>query len=400
MKSPGFQNLTSLLKTDQSKNRSIPSDNRTWDELEMLSSAIDAASIIAYTDKIGRITHVNENFCRISGYEESELLGQTHKIVNSGFHSKEFFTSLWKTISQGTIWRGEICNCRKDGTFYWVDTTIVPFSVDGPYNSRYVAIRNDITEKKSLQEELKKEHIRRLEHEKLASLGEFTAGIAHELGNPIAAIQGRAEMLLEKSESQDSELAAFSAKTARTMLDITQRMTSILRGMLTMARDGSNDPFQMASVNKILHDTIEFGRQKLQRKKIEIVVEDSPTEYYILCRETQITQILVNLINNAADAIQDLPEKWIHISTSLAPTHLSILVTDSGSGIPEEVREKIFTKFFTTKDIGKGTGLGLHISRSIAHDHGGDLLIDTNHPHTRFEIRLPLPQSDSGLTKF
>lgn len=402
MKSSNFQNLTSLLKTDPLRNLGGSLSSETsLGKLEMLSSAIEAASIIAYTDKSGRITHVNENFCRISGYSENELIGNTHQIVNSGFHPKEFFISMWQMISQGEIWRGEICNRRKDGTLYWVDTTIIPFPSGGPYNSRYVAIRNNITEKKSLQEELKNEHIRRVEHEKLASLGEFTAGIAHELGNPIAALQGRAEMLLTKCESEDSEMATYSARTAKTMLDLTQRMTSILRGMLTMARDGSNDPFQLASVSKILRDTVEFGQQKLSRKKIEIVVEDLTEEHYINCRETQITQILVNLINNAVDAIQDLPVKWIRISTSLAPTYLSIFVTDSGSGIQEEIRDKIFAKFFTTKEIGKGTGLGLHISRSIAHAHGGDLLINSDYPNTRFEIRLPLSRSEEpDLTKF
>src|SRR3954452_4587393 len=156
--------------------------------LEQIRYALDQAAIVAITDQRGIITYVNDKFCEISKYSREDLLGQDHRILNSGYHPKEFIRGLWTTIANGHIWRGEIRNRAKDGSFYWVDTTIVPFlNVTGkPY--QYMAIRYEVTGRKASEQLLQ-------EQAALARLGEMGAVVAHEVKNPIAGIRGALQVI-------------------------------------------------------------------------------------------------------------------------------------------------------------------------------------------------------------
>ena len=152
-------------------------------DLDDVNFAIDQSAIIATTDTRGRITYVNEKFCEISKYSRAELIGQDHRILNSGLHSKEFIRELWVTIANGRIWRGELRNRAKDGSLYWVDTTIVPFLDDRGKPYQYMALRYEITARKNSEQRLH-------EQEALARLGQMAAVVAHEVKNPIAGIRG------------------------------------------------------------------------------------------------------------------------------------------------------------------------------------------------------------------
>jgi len=165
-------------------------------ELSAQKYALDQAAIVAATDAAGVITYVNQKFCEISGYSRAELLGNTHRIINSGYHDREFFKNLWKTIRAGEIWRGEICNRAKDGHLYWVYTTIVPFRNQQGEIYQFLSIRQDITELKQAQQTILQQQEQIITASRLSALGEMAAILTHEINNPLGVILGRVEMLL------------------------------------------------------------------------------------------------------------------------------------------------------------------------------------------------------------
>jgi PAS domain S-box-containing protein len=364
---------------------------RTEREVIDLRNALDQSAIVAFTDSKGTITYVNDKFCQISKYSREELIGQNHRIINSGHHSKEFFVELWKAISVGRIWRGEIKNKAKDGSYYWVFTTIVPFMTPKGRPFKYVAIRVDITDFKQMQEMSEHQRAALMHSEKMASVGELAAGIAHELGNPLATIRGRMEFLeMQLQAGKASQDDTY--KTLQTVRQLCDRMAGIIRGMKSLSRDGANDPFQKIAVGRLINDVLGFAWEGFERHGIKVQPLEVDDSLEVWCQETQIGQVIVNLVSNSKDAILDLPEKWIRIEAIDRDPFVEIAVTDSGHGISKTVHDEIMKPFFTTKAMGKGSGLGLSISRTIVESHGGTLRLDTECPHTRFVIRLPKKQ--------
>ncbi len=350
--------------------------------------ALDESSIVAITDQKGVITYVNDTFCRISGYDRIDLIGMTHSVVKSTFHPPEFFHNLWATIGRGQVWKGEIKNRTKNGDVYWVDTTIVPFVNESGRPYQYVAIRNDITEKKLMQENLGREQIRALHAERMASLGKLASGIAHELGNPAASINAWLDVIESQRERGLLDVEFFSRMIPKVRKDAL-RIRDIIRAMLAYARDGSRDPFQLENPLLILNQTVESCAYKLRSSHVPIKLH-VPNPYLSLeCRGTEISQMLVSFILNACDAIQNLEDKWIHIDIVDDAQNILIRITDAGAGIPFEFAEKIFEPFFTTKPVGMGTGLGLSIAKSIVDNHQGSISLDRTSPNTSFVISLP-----------
>lgn len=224
--------------------------------------------------------------------------------------------------------------------------------------------------------------------EKMASLGEMAGSIAHEINNPLAIIQGAAQKL--QIRLRQEELNREDLKhTVHMILKTAERIARIIRSLRFVARDGSTDPFVNTSIRSIVEETLALCESRLKNENVCLDASAVPQELYCVCRGVQISQVLINLINNAVDAIRDLPEKWIRIEANLEGGMIRLAVTDSGPGIPKELADKIMKPFFTTKGVGKGTGLGLSISRGIAHAHGGDLELDEAFPHTRFVLVLP-----------
>lgn len=224
--------------------------------------------------------------------------------------------------------------------------------------------------------------------EQMSGLGEMAAGIAHELGNPLAALQGRVEMLGRKLAANPVSLDEVRQQ-AESIEHLSLRMIRILHGMRSLSRDASGDPVGDAALAEVVRDAVDFSRPGLRRRGIELETGPLDDALKAPCRETQIGQILVNLIRNGADAVDGLPEAWVRVDLAADSAFAEISVTDSGDGVPEALRERVMEPFFSTKAGGRGTGLGLHISRTIAEQHGGSLELDTDSPRTRFVLRLP-----------
>jgi signal transduction histidine kinase len=237
---------------------------------------------------------------------------------------------------------------------------------------------------------IEQERVKLIQSDKMARLGEVAAGIAHELGTPLATIQGHLEILERRLSSRlEPEQIRRVTEIVR---QLTERMVRIIRGMRSFARDGSLDPLQNAAISRLISDVLEFSHERFRELDIDVRRGPMDDNLQVPCRESQISQVLVNLIANSTDAVKDLPERWIQIDLLEKDHMVEIAVTDSGNGIPKEIHQKVMAPFFTTKDVGRGTGLGLSVSQSLVEGHSGSLWIDAECENTRFVISLPRSQ--------
>ena len=239
--------------------------------------------------------------------------------------------------------------------------------------------------------ELELERVKSIHNCKLASLGEMSAGIAHEINNPLAIIQGISSSLIIKVKgnaiSQESIILHLE-KIANT----TNRISKIIKGLRSISRNAQEDPFELVSVKDITNDVLSLCEQKIKNAQINLMVKIPEDEIFFECSNTQISQVLLNLIGNAQDAIVDIESKWIILEFKLInnQSFVECSVTDCGNGISKDIVEKLMQPFFTTKAAGKGTGLGLSISLGIIKAHNGNFYFDESSKNTRFVFEIPL----------
>ncbi len=223
---------------------------------------------------------------------------------------------------------------------------------------------------------------------RLASLGEMSAGIAHEINNPLAVIDGTTRLisrsLAANIEIDSQKLDAYLIKIAK----MVTRITKIVNGLRAFSRDGSQEPITQFPVDKFFNDISDLCHANLVHKKVDIRFFIDDPSIIMSGREVQLSQVLINMINNSADAVEKLNEKWITVECNSTSEQVVISITDSGQGIPADIQTKMLQPFFTTKELGKGTGLGLSISLGIIESHGGTLTYCQNYKNTRFEITL------------
>ena len=464
--------------------RDITDSKKNELAFKQLQSILEAHTIIAATDKAGNITEVNDRFCKISGYSEKELIGQNHRIVNSGMHSKEFFKEIWQTISNGKVWTGIINNKSKQGHIYNVYSIIYPVLNSRAEVTKYRAIRFDLTEYIGLKKQLDRtldilnetssiakvggweldaftrelnwtnetfnilefdkkndqrpmlpdglelftpaskvivenavnealekgtpyslevealtakgnkrwvftsgkanykngkivslsgviqdindrkltekkyelEKMKSFQSSKLASLGEMSAGVAHEINNPLTVISCSIELFhkfKDDPEKFDKYVEAIKKSSARI-----EKIVSSLKKFSRMEASAK----RICNLHELIGEVITLTDSKVKRGDVLLKYEkNTSNDILIKCDEVEIEQVIINLINNAVDAIEQLEERWIEILIENTDKNALLYITDSGHGIPVDIAERMFEPFYTTKEVGKGTGLGLSL---------------------------------------
>jgi PAS domain S-box-containing protein len=336
--------------------RSAPAPSTN--ELEHIRYALDQAAIVATTDVQGHITYVNDKFCQISGYARGELLGQDHRIINSSHHSRAFIRDLWTTIARGQVWRGELRNRAKDGSHYWVDTTIVPFLDDRGKPWQYMAIRYDITERKRNEERLR-------DQATLASLGEMAAVVAHEVRNPLAGIRGGVQLLASYLPPSATDAQEF-------VRDICERIDSLnaaISDLLEFAR--LREPkLAPVDIDVLLSDVVKSLRYDPELAGVTWRLQ-ATCPGSVLGDVDQLRLLFTNLSINAAQAAG--PSGHVSFDARREGDTCVVEVGDDGPGVPPDVLARVFEPFFTTKH--RGTGLGLPTAKRIVEAHGGDITL-------------------------
>jgi PAS domain S-box-containing protein len=349
--------------------------------MESINSALNMNALVSATDNKGTIIEANSKFAEVSGYSEAELLGNDHRMINSGYHDKAFWKDMWDTISQGKIWRGIVKNKAKNGSYYWVDSTITPIKGKDGQIEKYLSIRQDVTQRIQYEEELKAAK-ERAEAANIAK-SSFLANMSHEIRTPLNSVIGFTDLLLKtKLNDTQQQYMSLIHQSGNILLDLINDIldfSKIEAGKLELS-------YERTDLWELVSQVGDIVKYKVNEKGIELLLNLSPNlPRYAWVDPVRIRQILVNLVGNA---VKFTEEGEIEIGISALPGKdengyqgLRFVVRDTGIGIAEERKDKILEAFTqednsTTRKYG-GTGLGLTISNKLLHLMGSQLEIQS-----------------------
>ena len=346
-------------------------------EISDYKFALDESSIIAITDQKGIIRHVNDNFCKISKYHAVELLGQDHRIINSGYHTKEFIRGLWHTIAKGKIWKGELKNKAKDGSHYWVDTTIVPFLDERGKPYQYVAIRADITARKQAEEELYKlneelesrVNLRTVQLEAAnTEMEAFTYSVSHDLRAPLRGIIGFSAIL---EEDYGPKLDEEAKRIITVIKSNTLKMGQLIDDLLAFSRMGRQDMLKtrvdtQLMVKEIINELCPGNKHQGIDWEVHVL---PPINADI----NTIRQVWINLLSNAIKYSGKKEKAHIEIGSFVREAQTAFFIRDNGIGFDNRYKDKLFKVFqrLHSPTHFEGTGVGLALVAKIISKHGG-----------------------------
>ena len=392
------RDITERKRAEDALRESLTTSQAALKELADQKFALDQHAIVAITDVQGTITYVNEKFCAISKYSREELIGQNHRILNSGHHPKDFFKQMYQSIANGKVWHDEIKNRAKDGSLYWVDTTIVPFLGAEGKPRQYVAIRADITERKlaaealaqqaselsrqaeqrkadeqeirNLNDELEHRVIERTSQLEAANkeLEAFTYSVSHDLRAPLRHIAGFSKMLAEES---GVSLQPEAQHYLQRIQDGTRRMGTLVDDLLNLARIGRHElRLQVTGLDSVVKDVIADLAPDLEGRKIEWKIGKLP---YVEGDPALLKVVFQNLLSNAVKYTRPRADAIIEVSVDQVAGEQVVCVRDNGVGFNMNYADKLFGVFqrlHRAEDF-EGTGVGLATAQRIVQKHGG-----------------------------
>jgi PAS domain S-box-containing protein len=375
---------------------------QSYRELTDIKHALDVSTIVAVTDCRGTITYVNEAFCNISRYSTQELIGQNHRIINSGTHPKEFFIEMWRTIAQGRRWQGEIRNRAKDGSLYWVDTTIVPFLDERGKPYQYIAIRHDITRRKALEEELGQ--AKELAESMSQRKSQFLANMSHELRTPLNAIIGYSEMMeggmagaLTEKQQKYIHNIVISGRHLLNMVNEILDLSKVEAGKIELTLQPVHLPSMLEELQTVF-------RALAEKRQIRMVFDIQADISTIDADPVRLKQIFLNLISNAIKFNQPGGQVFVRVRSSEDREWVECQIVDEGIGIPQEKLPELFQEFHQLDNSyarqHEGTGLGLVLTKRLVELHQGTIAVQSlDGSGSTFTFRLPARILVASLSK-
>lgn len=371
------------------------------EERARLATAIEqAAESIFITDANWFVYYVNPAFERMNGYSRDEIIGQHTRILKNDKHDRAFYSTILKTLKHGEVWSGRLTNKKKDGTFYEAEVTASPIRDKNGTIINYVSIHRDITNEIKLERELR-------QAQKMEAIGTLAAGIAHDFNNILTAILGFTQMALNKTSAENS-----IKRDLERVLESSSRAAELVRQILTFSRQSELER-KPVQVSLIVNEVFRLLRSSLPTT-IEICQDNALSRHrdIILADPTQLHQVLMNLGTNAAHAMRihggilsvslaeiEADASFVSRYPDLSPgPYVRLAVSDTGHGMDAAVMERIFDPYFTTKEIGEGTGMGLAVVQGIIKSHGGAITVYSEPGQgTCFHVFLPLIRDEIVL---
>ncbi|MBO7476034.1 MAG: PAS domain-containing sensor histidine kinase [Campylobacter sp.] len=405
---------------------------KTQARLKQYQDAIDASNIVSKTDINGIITFVNDEFCKISGYSRKELIGSPHNIVRHPDVKKSVFKKLWDTILAKKVYKGIVKNLSKDGRAFYLNATIIPILDDNGEIEEFVAIRHDVTNvillneyltelrvelnelNQSLENKVKeqtKELIalnakleKRVEEEiakneqssrimfrqsRLASMGEMMANIAHQWRQPLSELSIDLFKMKQNLGNESEFLVTY------------EHAKQVIKNMSNTIDDfrnffNANKPIENFLVSSCVDDAMTMLKGTLDRNDIKIDVK-SQKNVFVYGHQSELTQVFMNILVNAKDALKnsEIKNKKIQISIKSNDKFAIIDIKDNAEAIKDDIMERIFEPYFTTKHKSSGTGLGLYMSKMIVEHMKGEIIAENLKNWVNFKIILPLAKEEN-----